>query len=74
VREGEKGAKGKQNPAYHISWGWNYNDDYTVMSVVNVPLQEVAWFGYNHPNNGLPGVATYADAGPYAVSWTGVYP
>ncbi|PMD64974.1 uncharacterized protein K444DRAFT_520347, partial [Hyaloscypha bicolor E] len=57
-------------PDCHISWGWNYDGDFTVMTVVHVPTQEVAYFGYDHPNVGLP-VVQYPDVGPYAVGWTG---
>jgi hypothetical protein len=58
---------------YHISWGWDYNGDFTVMTVVNETTQNEAFFGYSHPNDGLP-VVTYPDVGPNAVQSTGVSP
>jgi hypothetical protein len=62
-----------QDPEYHISWGWNYDYDFTVMTIVYVPTQKVAFFGYNNPNANLP-IAQYPDLGPYAVQSTGVQP
>ncbi|KAH7348442.1 hypothetical protein BKA65DRAFT_376721, partial [Rhexocercosporidium sp. MPI-PUGE-AT-0058] len=50
----------QQNKDWYASWGWDYNGDFTVMTVVNVPSQMEAFFGYNHPNAGLP-IAHYAD-------------
>ena len=61
----------EQSSDWVISWGWDYQNDFTVMTVVNEPSQTEAFFGYNHPNAGLP-VATYADVGPNAVQSTGV--
>lgn len=62
-------ADERQNSDWYASWGWDYNGDFTVMTVVNVPTQLEAFFGYNHPNSGLP-IAHYADVGPNAVQHT----
>ena len=43
------------------------------MTVVFVPEQWEAFFGYNHPSDQWP-VAYYSDVGPNAVQWTGVSP
>jgi len=51
VREALKAYKVPRLP--HLL-GWNYDGDFTVMTVVHVPTQEVAYFGYDHPNAGLP--------------------
>lgn len=40
------------------------------MTVVNKLSQTEAFFGYSHPNAGLP-IASYADVGPNAVQSTG---
>lgn len=53
-------------PDYHISWGWDYANDFTVMTVLHWPSQQEAFFGYAHPNAAGP-VTTYKDAGPNAV-------
>jgi len=58
---------------YVISWGWNYAQDFTVMTVVYVPAQQEAFFGYNSPNAVNP-VARYPNVGPNAVQSTGVVP
>ena len=58
-----------QFPDWHISWGWNYPDNFAVMTVVFVPSQQVAWFGYNNPSDELP-IQNYPDVGPNAVSST----
>ncbi|EHK96561.1 hypothetical protein GLAREA_12856 [Glarea lozoyensis ATCC 20868] len=50
-----------ENPqTWEISWGWNYDQDFTVMTVVNKPNNYRGYFGYSHPNAGLPVVA-YSD-------------
>lgn len=51
---------------FHISWGWDYTNDFTVMTVVNETSQMEAFFGYNHPNAN----ATYPDVGPNASQHT----
>jgi hypothetical protein len=58
---------------YDISWGWDYNGDFTVMTVVNETTQDEAFFGYSRPNEGLT-VVNYADIGPNAVQSTSVQP
>jgi hypothetical protein len=62
-------ARDKKTPIYEISWGWDYPSDFTVMTVVNETSQLEAFFGYNHPNVGLP-VVEYPDNGPNAVQHT----
>jgi len=59
-----------QNADYEISWGWDYANDFTVMTVVYEPTQLEAFFGYKSPNAGLP-IASYADVGPNASQSTG---
>lgn len=54
---------------YHLSWGWDYSNDFTVMTVVHVPSGEEAFFGYKSPNGkggGFP-VSVFGDQGPNAV-------
>jgi hypothetical protein len=56
----------KQSANWGISWGWDNPGDFTVMTVVNQPEQYEAFFGFSHPNAGLP-VVFYPDNGPNAV-------
>ncbi|KAH8597057.1 hypothetical protein B0O99DRAFT_705407 [Bisporella sp. PMI_857] len=51
---------------WELSWGWDYAGDFTVLTTVYKPNQTEAFFGYSHPNVGLP-VITYPDVGPNAV-------
>ena len=60
--------KGVQNEDFHISWAWDYANDFTVMTVVHEPSQTEAFFGYNHPNDS----ERLADVGPNAMQSTGV--
>jgi hypothetical protein len=59
----------QQEPRYHASWGWDYIGNFTVLTIVHEPSQEEAFFGYSHPNDGLP-VASYPDQGPKATQHT----
>ncbi|PSS18826.1 hypothetical protein M430DRAFT_58917 [Amorphotheca resinae ATCC 22711] len=54
---------------FAVSWGWNTQDDFTVLTLVNQTALQEAFFGYDHPNVGLP-VVSYADVGPNAVQHT----
>jgi hypothetical protein len=59
----QKDTKTLQDNPFSISWGWDYTDDFTVMTVVNETSQMEAFFGYNDPNAVLP-VSNYTDVGP----------
>jgi hypothetical protein len=56
---------------WQISWGYN-NDtgrDSAVMTVLNQPLDEDAWFGWNHVNNRTQ----FEDVGPNPVYTIGTF-
>ncbi|KAG9229221.1 hypothetical protein BJ875DRAFT_358651, partial [Amylocarpus encephaloides] len=43
-----------ENPStWRISWGHDTPGDFAVMTVVNVPVQYEAFFGWKSPNQGL---------------------
>ncbi|CZS93618.1 uncharacterized protein RAG0_03810 [Rhynchosporium agropyri] len=51
---------------FHVSWGWDYPGDFTVMTVESFPAsgpRQKVYFGYEHPNSGLPGTVYYPDKG-----------
>ncbi|KUJ19725.1 uncharacterized protein LY89DRAFT_666584 [Mollisia scopiformis] len=60
----------EEDSNYHISWGWDYPGDFTVLTVVDEVRQLEAFFGYNAPNAVNP-VASYPNVGPNAVQPTG---
>lgn len=42
-----------QNPStWLISWGWDYKNDFAVVTVKNAPNQYEAFFGFDKPNTG----------------------
>ncbi|CAL3965622.1 unnamed protein product [Diplocarpon coronariae] len=54
----------QETPDYHLSWGWDYKGDFTVLTIESFPGHQKAYFGYTHPNNGLPGTVAYDNQGP----------
>ncbi|KAH7393495.1 hypothetical protein BKA64DRAFT_89193 [Cadophora sp. MPI-SDFR-AT-0126] len=55
-----------KDAAYHLSWGWDYPGDFTVLTVESFPASGPrlkAFFGYDHPNAKLPGTVYYPDQG-----------
>ncbi|KAG4420520.1 hypothetical protein IFR04_006340 [Cadophora malorum] len=51
---------------FHLSWGWDYPGDFTVLTVESFPASGPrlqAFFGYDHPNAKLPGTVYYPDQG-----------
>ncbi len=47
---------------FHLSWGWDYPGDFTVLTVESFPASGPrlqAFFGYDHPNAKLPGTVYY---------------
>ncbi|KAK0099723.1 hypothetical protein ONS95_013383 [Cadophora gregata] len=51
---------------YHLSWGWDYPGDFTVLTVESFPPsgpRQKVYFGYDHPNAKLPGTVYYPDQG-----------
>jgi len=65
-------ADGAKGVDFLISWGWDYNGDFTVLNVVQVATSLEAFFGYSHPNAPLfytppQPIISYADVGPNAV-------
>lgn len=57
------GVSCQESSDWQASWGWDYQNDFTVLTVVNKPAALQAYFGYNHPNT----ATSYADVGPNAV-------
>ncbi|KAH6715600.1 hypothetical protein BKA61DRAFT_722751 [Leptodontidium sp. MPI-SDFR-AT-0119] len=56
----------KDAPGFHLSWGWDYADDFTVLTLESFPAsgpRQKTYFGYDHPNVGLPGTVYYPDKG-----------
>ncbi|TVY84359.1 hypothetical protein LSUE1_G000885 [Lachnellula suecica] len=57
----------EENHTWEISWGWDYQNDFTVMTVVDEPNQYEAFFGYKSPNR----ATAYPDQGPNTVKLVG---
>ncbi|TVY51284.1 hypothetical protein LCER1_G008337 [Lachnellula cervina] len=56
----------EENHTWEVSWGWDYQGDFTVMTIVDEPNQYEAFFGYKSPN----GATGYKDQGPNTVQHT----
>ncbi|RDW73460.1 hypothetical protein BP6252_07367 [Coleophoma cylindrospora] len=58
------GVACQQPNDWQISWGWDYQGDFTVMTTLNTASKLEAFFGYKSPNANSN--ATYSDNGPQA--------
>jgi len=58
-----------QSGGWQISWGYNSDHDSAVMTVVNQPLDQDAWFGWNYVNNRTQ----FEDVGPNSVYTLGTF-
>lgn len=65
-KEGMRANK-QQNPDWDISWGWDYQGDFTVLTVAQREVLYEAFFGYDHPN--AQAVVAFKDQGPNAVKY-----
>ncbi|KAH6683943.1 hypothetical protein B0J14DRAFT_464805 [Halenospora varia] len=61
------GIKCKENPDWDISWGWDYQGDFTVLTVAQREVLYEAFFGYDHPN--AQAVVAFKDQGPNAIKY-----
>lgn len=57
-------CKNQEHPQWNISWGYNHEFGYAVMTVVNTNQQRNAWFGFNNVNS----VTNFPDVGPNPVA------
>jgi hypothetical protein len=56
----------KDAPGFHVSWGWDYPANFTVLTLESFPAsgpRQKTYFGYDHPNTGLPDTVYYPDKG-----------